>query len=336
MKQPTSLSHYYQAQMRQFPLYQQWAKIIQSEAHKFFPDDQLVTAACAGCARKKITPIFKKIGFTYQHCNYCDTVFMSPRPTDKMLQNFYKNSRAMKFWKNKMMAPLPAMRQRHQISPIAYWLLSIINNHFANRKIRVVDYKPCFTPIWNIKELENKINHLTLVDPVLLQNKKLVFKNKISVVNNISDLPGQADIITAFGELEREYNPLKTIKQISKKCKKGGLFLLTTNSMSGFEYQVLGENSHRIVPPYRLNLLTIKALSEALRREKFEMIDLSTPGKLDVQITAATIKNNNAMKVNGFFKYLFTHLDEKSLQSFQDFLQLNKLSSHLRVAAKKL
>lgn len=337
MKRDTTPKEYYTTQLKQLPLYSKWADLIYREMPKFFPAKKLERIVCPGCGKANCPIAFTKNGFTYERCGKCGSLFVSPRPTEAMLQSFYQNSRAMKFWKREIMQSTITVRKTYQISPITNWLGSIMSKYFGNAKIHAIDYKPCIATVWNNEKLKTNSIHLTLTEPTLFTKiKSIKGKGSIRITHNLASIPHQADVITAFGVLEQVYDPKNAIAQIAKKCRRGGVFLMTTNTMSGFEYQILGQHSHRIVPPYRLNLLTIEAIKNLLTKEGFEIIHCSTPGKLDVEIVADTVRHNNKIALPEFFKYLFTQRDQKILGSFQDFLQLSNLSSHLRIAARKL
>lgn len=335
MPQPTSFDSFYATQLKYVPKYKQWGRMLQREARIFFPKQERVDVSCAGCGRTTSSAAFEKFGFTYKRCGRCGSVFVSPRPGEEALRTFYRKSAAMKFWQKEIMAATAPARQPQQGEPLAYWLLSILSTYFPGKHVRAIDCRPCVTSIWGTEELKNDTVRLTLVDPIFFPKHRLAAWQGVRVVDGVEKVKQQMDVVTAIGLLEREYDPRATLKALGRACRKGGLLLLTTNTASGFEYQILGQHSYRIVPPYRLNLLTIEALKTMLAAQGFEIVHMSTPGKLDVDIVAATMKMNRALQLHDFFKYLFKERDEQTLRSFQDFLQLGNLSSHLRIAARK-
>ena len=61
------------------------------------------------------------------------------------------------------------------------------------------------------------------------------------------------------------------------------------------------------------------------------MLEVTTPGKLDVDIVV-----NNLEKVNdGFLKTFLENCSDSSKKQFQMFLENNNLSSHMMVVASK-
>ena len=63
-------------------------------------------------------------------------------------------------------------------------------------------------------------------------------------------------------------------------------------------------------------------------------INITTPGKLDLDIVRNAIKNDNSiLKNQKFIRYLLN--DDKIAKNFQIFLSNNCLSSHAWIIAKK-
>jgi len=67
----------------------------------------------------------------------------------------------------------------------------------------------------------------------------------------------------------------------------------------------------------------------------FEVIELSTPGRVDVEIVRNVLKSNPDILMPEFIQYILKNRDERTWHSLQDFLQQNRLSSYVRVAARK-
>ena len=332
MKHALSLHDYYKSQSDQWPLYHQWASLIETERSPFFPTKKMVLTDCPGGQSPKHSVACEKMGFQYHRCLRCQSLFVCPRPSASSLQKFYTSSKAMKYWRKNIIAAHPTSRMRYQASPLTQWLSSTIHKYLASKKsLNAIDYKPGSVTAWDIDGLSTSGIHLTIIDPLHTSAKHNGHTRNVS---NIQQVKRVADVVTAFGVIEREFDPLTSLQTIANNCRRGGLLLLTTNTMSGFEFQLLQEHSHRIVPPYRLNVLTIPAIKLLLQQAGFSILHVSTPGKLDAEIVARTIKGAPRI-VDQFFHSLFENLDNRGLQSFQDFLQLNTLSSHVRITARK-
>lgn len=317
--------------MRPTESYKQWLQILEQELPKYFSRG-LVSVSCVGCGAKRSKPAFTKFGFTYRQCARCHSTFASPRPSEKALARFYKRSKASTFWKENIFPQTAEARRAHQIQPLQAWAKSIVK-HRSAQFTHALDYEQKFLSVWN----KGFVSHLPALKRVSVTGfayaaAAVPFAKKTSF-DRIR--PKSVDIITALDVLDRAYDPADTIKTFASILRRGGVLLLTTNTGSGFEYLVLGAHSPRLVPPDRLNLLTVEAITGMLEKHGFELIDVSTPGKLDTQVVQEVLKENPNLPLSPFLEHLFRFRSALALESFQNFLQLNAMSAYLRIAAVK-
>ena len=67
-----------------------------------------------------------------------------------------------------------------------------------------------------------------------------------------------ANVVSTFGYIDRVFNPKEFLKNIKSILLENGLLFVTTSSISGFDLQVLWQNSKSIFPPDRINLFSIE------------------------------------------------------------------------------
>jgi len=113
------------------------------------------------------------------------------------------------------------------------------------------------------------------------------------------------------------------------------LMILTTLTVSGLDLQVLWNNSKSISPPHHINFLSVEGLKILITRCGLEEIEISTPGKLDIDIICNAMKEMPDLKVPRFIEYIAKNRGSETFEQLQVFLQNNKLSSHARVVARK-
>ena len=51
--------------------------------------DRFVEVECPACSKVDTEEIFEKFGFKFKKCMCCETIFMSPRPSEKLLGEYY-------------------------------------------------------------------------------------------------------------------------------------------------------------------------------------------------------------------------------------------------------
>lgn len=308
--------------------FKKWISLLEEELPKFFKDKDLtVVKECPGCGKKnKGVPVFNKFGFNYHRCSACESLYVSPRPSRDMVYKFFQNSNATKHWYREMFLPSLPSRTVHSINPLSLWVGSIIKR-FAPHAERVLDYRP-----WTFS-IAVRPDFPVKSKPFVYKPLYTEFKGKVTELKKLS---GTFDVVISLDDIDRESDMGEFFSTVSKLQKPGGLLFLTGNTASGFEYQVLGEYSLRLVIPDRLNLLSIEAIRALLNKYGYTILDISTPNKLDVEFVREQLESNKNIQVSGFLKYLLTQRDETVLQSFQDFLQLSHLTSYCRIAAQKI
>lgn len=317
--------------MRPTDDYKKWLGILEQELPKYFSRG-LVNVPCVGCSAERSKPAFTKFGFSYRQCAKCHSVFVSPRPTQAQLARFYAHAKSFKFWKEHIISQTADVRRSHQIHPLQAWAKSIVKSR-TTRFVHALDYEQKFLSMWDAAF----VSHFPALERISVTGlasakAETPFVKKVSL-HRVK--PRSVDIVTALDVLDRAPDPRETVKTLASLCRRGGVLLLTTNTGSGFEYLVLGAHSPRLIPPDRLNLLTVEAITGLLTKHGFELLDVSTPGKLDMQVVHQAFRENPEVSVGPFLEHLFRFRSPLALESFQNFLQLNAMSSYLRIAAVK-
>jgi hypothetical protein len=143
-----------------------------------------------------------------------------------------------------------------------------------------------------------------------------------------------AAFVTAFEVLEHVYNPSGFLSGVRRTMAPGGIFFFTTLTVTGFDIQVLWEYSKSVYPPHHINLLSPKGIRRLLERNGFEVMELTTPGELDVDIVRNIVIEQPRIAVSRFVRQIISSSDEVR-SDFQSFLKRNALTSHMRVIAKR-
>ncbi len=304
MKRVVFLEDIAESAIRPDSLYRKYQDILSDEVPKFFSDhSQLIHVDCPGCDAKKSEKIFVKFGLQYCKCTECNTVFASPRPSVKMLNDFYQHSEAVIFWKNEVALRTKESRHRHQSFPLAHWVLESADEYLPSTSA-LLDYNSKYPDFLNIISEGNKFNDIISINPEFSKQMDL-YPQGLVTLNALESIKKEVQVITAFEVLDRIFDPKKFIQQVYKACGSDSLFFLTANTYSGFEYQMLNEMSPRLHPPDRLNLLTVEAIQNRLTESGFEIIELSTPGRVDVEIVRDVLRRNPSVNVPEIFRYIF-------------------------------
>jgi 2-polyprenyl-3-methyl-5-hydroxy-6-metoxy-1,4-benzoquinol methylase len=153
-------------------------------------------------------------------------------------------------------------------------------------------------------------------------------------LEDIKDGEVGADFATAFEVLEHVFNPQEFLSAVRRILRPGGILMFTTLTVTGFDIQVLWENSKSVYPPHHINLLSGQGMRHLMARSGLRMIDLCTPGELDVEIVHNIQRENPEIQLPRFVASIINAPDAVRA-NFQNFLKANELSSHIRVIGSR-
>ncbi|MCR4337560.1 MAG: class I SAM-dependent methyltransferase [Candidatus Omnitrophica bacterium] len=276
--------------------------------------------------------VYKILDVQYQFCPKTQSCFVNPRLNTQALRDFYRDSQACQFWR-KQLCEVDEDQLYYIYGSRVSWITELVDE-YLDRPSVLVDLETKYPFL--LKHIENQKIFSTMgtLDPLLFE-KENQLSSRVLQDARVSTLEGSTDVFTAFETLERMAEPHRLFSLAAKFCRPGGLLLLTTATCSGFEYQVLKEHAPNLNPINRMNLMSLEFIVDLIQRHGFELIELSTPGRLDVEIMRKTLERKPDLPVDDFWKYILHHRDEKTWQGLQNFLQQNRLSSHVRIAARK-
>ncbi len=318
---------------------EQYCKLMAREVHMGLAKaKKLVPRECPGCHSGTSHPVFNKSGLSYIECAQCKSVFVSPCPSDDALTAFYRNSESADFWRGSLWEETREVRRRKVYGPLAEWALSTVDRYLpkACRGIDVGYHSRLL-----LEELMSESGPLT---DIVVTNPVADIECSGIKVGGVQVRPtkltefqqyGPVDIVLAFDILPCIADVDALFAGARNGLKFGGLLFVNTISISGFDLQVLWENSPTIYPPDRLNLLSVEGLEELFTRHGFEVLEFSTPGTFDVEIVKRTLQRKPELTCDRFIRYLLMERDDQALRKFQEYLQQYRMSSYVRLALRK-
>lgn len=294
-----------------------------------------VKILCPACESNHYQFMFEKMGFTFVRCLDCQTCYINPRPTFPMIIDFYENSKCIKHWK-KIFSETENIRRSEIFQPRANLVVELCKKYSAPTSILLDVGAGSGTFCEEIKKIRFFKNIIAvepskeLADTCRQKDVDVIEKPIENVeLENVS-------VITNFELIEHLFWPKDFVLACSKRLAKGGLLVITTPNIKGFDLMTLGKISDGIVGPNHLNYFHIDSLSKLVNNCGFEVIQVLTPGKLDAEIVRKKILGGDFnMDDQPFLKYLLVDKWDSIGTEFQKFLADNCLSSHLWLVAKK-
>lgn len=321
-------------------LFAEYLSLAEQDVGTYFRDVPLYFILCPACGSQSSEFKFRKMAFDYEICLDCETLFVNPRPTAEAFNEYYTDSPSVRFWATNFYRETETKRRKHLIKPKAANVKSIISKYIAESRNQscILDIGAGYGIFCEeLQKLFPKSVHVVAIEPatalqeVCREKGILVIPKFLENIKDV-DLPfGRKNVIAAisFELLEHLHNPDSFIEKCRGVLSKGGILILTTLNWNGFDLQVLQEKSNSIHPPHHINFFTTESIQILLKRHGFEVLEISTPGKLDVDIASKQISDINVPFIRDIISG-----NEMVKSKFQTFLQESKLSSHMMIVAK--
>lgn len=159
--------------------------------------------------------------------------------------------------------------------------------------------------------------------------------NEVDLVMAGSAVPRErVEAAVLFESLDRVDDPVALLAAVRERVVAGGLIFVTALVSTGFDVAVLGLRNMYLYPPDRTNCFSLQGLEGLLRHAGFTLLEVSTPGVLDVEIVQTHLRHDPSLSLSGFERQLLG-ADRQTLEAFQAFLQQNRMSSFARIIGRK-
>jgi 2-polyprenyl-3-methyl-5-hydroxy-6-metoxy-1,4-benzoquinol methylase len=315
-----------------------WSLYRKDQSDLLNKKNGFVDVPCPACEANDCASYYKRDGFSFKICIHCDTVYVSPRPTFKMLLEHYRNSRAEKYFNENVYPRTEKSRVEYLIKPRLDRIIEFCKKYDISMG-RLVDVGAGYGTFCEYVQNASLFKNVIAIepDPSPAQICKSKGVHVISKFVEHINLKSKADIVTSFECIEHVFDPKVYISSISKIMKKGGLFVITTPNIKGFDLLTLKCKSDNTTAPDHLNYFHPESLSLVLRRCGFKILEVQTPGKLDVELVRKKVLDGKiSLSDQPFLKRIIVDEYQKFGDSFQKWLAANELSSHLWVISKKI
>lgn len=310
-----------------------YLELVQADVKKLFRTHNFETVLCPLCNGKDYTKEFSKNGFEYVTCDLCGTLYANPRPSQEQLDRFYSESDSARFWVEEFFMPFVEARREKIFKPRAKDFAEKYSD-FENK--RIADIGAGFGLfLEELKRIWPEAN-LCAIEPSI-DMAKICTDKGLNVIpkmfENLTEKDGKYDFLCSFELFEHLNRPLVFLKKANSVLETGGYLLLTTLNGKGFDIQLLWERHKNVNPPHHLNFANPKSIRLALERTGFEIVSITTPGKLDWDIVEKMIAEGIDL---GRWWNTVSNSENEAKESLQKWITDNSFSSHMMAVAKKI
>ncbi|MDB2549230.1 class I SAM-dependent methyltransferase [Porticoccaceae bacterium] len=316
-------------------LYKRYLELSLQDAENCFGDDIRHDINCVACGSEDAEVSFDKLGFQYIECKNCHSLYQSPRPSLAAFEAFYRDSESSNYWAEVFFPATAELRRESIFRPRVQSISGIAREKEVDIK-RLIDVGAGYGMFLDEWRAFDSATELVAVEPsssLAGECRAKGFHTVEQIAEDVKGYDGYADLVVCFEVLEHVFDPLSFLKSLAKLARPGGLVLISTLSIDGFDLQVLWDKSSQVFPPHHINFLSVEGFKNLFQRAGLFDTSVTTPGKLDVDIVKnASMANQEILGEQRFIKKL---VENNNLSdSFQGFLADNCLSSHAWVVGR--
>ena len=272
---------------------------------------------CPISATTRHEVLFSKWGQQYAFCPDTWNLTLAAMPDDKTIHAYFFTSELAKYRASeeyqRIATRLRTPLWRSQLN----WIESRIYRYLQQDRVSFADWGTKLTGWQEVLEKSPAIAKLEICAPLP------------PVV--ASDHASSYDVICLQDAFQRATHPQHLLQKIQERLTPQGLLILSCRSGTGFDILSLREHSDSIFPYDHICLPSPKGMENLLQENGFEVLETTTPGLLDMQL----IRNGELPPDQLFQRYLKESLPISEDAEIQAFLARMKLSSHMRIVARK-
>ena len=300
--------------------------------------DEFVAVSCPACDGSNYEPRFVKNSFNYVTCKSCKTFFISPRPSMELLEKFYECSQNYAYW-NDVIFPASEAKRKEKIFYPRVDLVLELCKIYAKDAVSLLEIGAGYGTFCEVMKERDFFEKIVAIEPTPALAKTCREKGIEVIESPIEQVEFRPDerfdVIVNFEVIEHLYSPKDFIAGCRKIVKEGGLLILTCPNGEGFDVATLGTVSDTVDHEH-LNYFNPESLGGLLKNSGFEILDTMTPGKLDAELVRNKIIEGTFSVEEPFLKRILVDDWDKLGQSFQQFLQENRLSSNMLLIGRAI
>ena len=267
-------------EIRPTELFGRYADLAETECAKLAAaGDRLIPAVCPACGETGRRPGFAKFGFAYHECAGCETLYVSPRPSQEHIRAYLQRSAVAEFRRSQLVKRTSENRSEKIFRPRAQWVASL-TKEWGRGAQSYADafskYEIFLERIADLRMFGRK--YVVSAEPGIAETCRPWGFEALESLAGVPEPAGVA-VVTAWEILNSVQSPREFLESIHKALAPGGLLFLTVVNRGGFDLQVLWGHGRNILPIDHLNLFSIEGLGRLLEDLGFRILELSTPSK---------------------------------------------------------
>ncbi|MDZ4243385.1 MAG: methyltransferase domain-containing protein, partial [Candidatus Omnitrophota bacterium] len=266
-----------QTDLKPTDLFREYLKLTEQDVRQILASSKtLKECACPGCGAGGGRTAFDRYGLKYLECPGCRTLYVSPRPEDSVLNDYYTKGKARTFWRDQLSKTTDRKRKEKIVKPRFHWILESIAEHLpaAQAWLDLNTTQDAYIDgMCQAKQFTKRI----LVNPYIHPDS-LKGKTCVEVVASPwwkTSVKAEMDVVTLFEVADHTSDVSGLFAKVTAMLKPGGLCFITAILGSGFDIQTLWEKAENLYPPDRLNVFSTEGFQALFKKNNFEVLEFS-------------------------------------------------------------
>ena len=296
---------------------------------------EFVETRCPACGQARYSPAFEKYSFAFRSCSDCETIYMSPRPPPAVMADYYANSENYAYYATHIFPASEDSRREKIHKP---WLKRILDycERYSVPRGALLEVGPGFGTFAEVAAKSGAFRRVVAVEPTPEMAAACRARGVEVVESRVEDAArsvGHVDVVVSFEVIEHLFDPAVFLEHCAAILPRGGLLVLSCPNGLGFDVAMLGAGS-LAVDSEHVNLFNPRSLALLAERCGFEVLEVTTPGRLDAELVR-DVALAGGVELDPFLQRVLVGEWDRLGWPFQQFLAANALSSHMWLAARR-
>jgi len=319
-------------EIRPRKVFDEYLRLAALDADKYFNKSQCQLVPCPACGTQG-NYSFSKHGFSYEECPECQTLFVSPRPPAQDFCRYYQESDSARFFATTFYRETAGARREKLWLPKARMVSESLRQYGAHQH-SLLDIGGGYGIF--AEEYERLTSEkVTIIEPGpelarICRQKGLAVIEAFLENVTVEQLPVGPKAFVSFELFEHLHDAGVFLRHLYSLMRPGDVFLFTTLSGMGVDIQVLWDESNSISLQH-LNFFNPKSIRLLIECAGFQVLNVATPGKLDIDILC----NNQSHIKDRFWRNFAVRSSQEERREWQDFIVAHDLSSHMSVVCQR-
>lgn len=278
----------------------------------------------------------EKYTLAFLLCERCGTMYMSPRPSPEVLEDYYRDSENYAYWNAHIFPASEQVRREKIFRPRAERVADLVARFGSDRSL-LLEVGAGFGTFCEEVRALGTFDRVIAVEPTpdLAETCRGKGLEVLELPIEKVELDEQPSAITSFETLEHLFSPRDFAERCFSLLAAKGLLVVSCPNVRGFDVQTLREKSS-VVDNEHLNYFHPDSLRGLLADCGFDVLEAATPGELDAELVRkAALAGDVDLAAQPFLKRVLVDEWDALGGPFQRFLAENGLSTHMWVVAQK-